>query len=355
MNSVYLRNGSTFQVSSRQSLDLHDALPGSNFSIGIDGSGNFYLSQIESFTMPERIYGKIPQQTQRILRSFQERPGSTGVMLTGEKGSGKTLLAKNISVEAARQGVPTLVINSSLQGDKFNAFLQSISQPCIVLFDEFEKVYDRDDQERILTLLDGVYPSRKLFLLTCNDKWRVDQHMRNRPGRIFYMLDFAGVDQNFIREYCQENLDGKEYIDRICKISSLFDQFNFDMLKALVEEMNRFGESPEASLEMLNIKPEFSQKRSFEVVLTVNGRQIDRDDLEDKVWDGNPLTGINMGYCIRDEEKDTMDWESEEFTPEDLKQVDGTRGKFVFANKKGSVISLTRVAESRFNYDTMAF
>lgn len=90
-------------------------------------------------------------------------------------------------------------------------------------------------------------------------------------------------------------------------------------------------------------------------MLTVNGRQIDRDDLEDKVWDGNPLTGINMGYCIRDEEKDTMDWESEEFTPEDLKQVDGTRGKFVFANKKGSVISLTRVAESRFNYDTMAF
>jgi hypothetical protein len=67
----------------------------------------------------------------------------------------------------------------------------------------------------MLTLLDGVFPSKKLFILTCNDKWRIDKHMRNRPGCIFYMLDFKGLDADFIREYCEDRLDAKEYIERI--------------------------------------------------------------------------------------------------------------------------------------------
>ena len=29
-------------------------------------------------------------------------------------------------------------------------------------------------QTHVLTLLDGVFPSRKLFVLTCNDKYRID-------------------------------------------------------------------------------------------------------------------------------------------------------------------------------------
>ena len=51
----------------------------------------------------------------------------------------------------AAQDVPTIVINAPWKGDKFNTFIQAIEQPCAILFDEFEKVYDRDDQEKILT------------------------------------------------------------------------------------------------------------------------------------------------------------------------------------------------------------
>ena len=85
----------------------------------------------------------------------------------------------------------------------------------MVLFDEFEKVYDSDEQEEMLTLLDGVFPSKKLFVLTCNDKWRVNQHMRNRPGRIFYMLDFTGLDEDFVVEYCHDNLKNLANIDGV--------------------------------------------------------------------------------------------------------------------------------------------
>ena len=153
-------------------------------------TNQLYLEGIEVFDIQGKIYGDTVKRAERILYSFMDRPSGTGVMLTGEKGSGKTLLAKMLSFKGYEQDIPTIVINQPWCGEAFNAFIQSIEQPVIVLFDEFEKVYDQDDQEQMLTLLDGVYPSKKLFVLTCNDKWRVNAHMRNRPGRIFYSMEY---------------------------------------------------------------------------------------------------------------------------------------------------------------------
>jgi SpoVK/Ycf46/Vps4 family AAA+-type ATPase len=201
-----------------------------------------------------------------MISTFMSRDKSTGVLLTGEKGSGKTMLSKNICNElASKCGVPTIVINAPWHGDKFNTLIQSIQQPCVVLFDEFEKVYDSEQQQSMLTLLDGIYSSKKLFVLTCNDKWRIDTHMRNRPGRIFYYMNFKGLDENFIREYCQDNLNNKEHIDKLVNIASVFSAFNFDMLKATVEEMNRYDETPAQALTLLNVKAEFDSGTQYEV------------------------------------------------------------------------------------------
>jgi hypothetical protein len=336
-------------------MELHELLPAANYVICVDGNGNFYLDRIEDFKVPARIYGRTLHQTQRVLTSFLDRPNNTGVMLAGEKGSGKTLLAKNISVQAQTQGIPTIVINSPFHGDKFNSFLQAIEQPCIIFFDEFEKVYDKEQQEQILTLLDGVFPSKKLFLLTCNDKWRVDQHMRNRPGRIYYMLDFAGLEQSFIREYCQDNLKATHYIDQICKISSVFDKFNFDMLKAMVEEMNRYGESPQECMEMLNTKPEFSGNVVYHVDLVVDGQLITQEFLEDKTWCGNPLTHrIEISYRKKRDD-DEEDWFTEWFTANNIRQVDGQSGKFLLVNEQGARLQLSRQQEPVFKHNFGAY
>ena len=238
----FIKNGTSFMVASDESMDVRDMLPPGNYTVKeMPMGGPLYLEHIDDFNRPSKVYGDCLKNTDRVIRTFMDRPNATGVMLTGEKGSGKTLLTKNIAIELAKQGVPTIVINAPWHGDKFNSFIQTITQPCAILFDEFEKVYDRDEQEAILTLLDGVFPTKKLFLLTCNDKYRVDYHMRNRPGRVYYMMEFKGLDVNFIREYCEDNLKNKNHIDKVCNFTSLFGQFNFDMLKALVEEMNRYN------------------------------------------------------------------------------------------------------------------
>jgi len=321
-------------------MDLHEALPAANYRVAQDAFGNFFLEQIDNFEIPSKLYGNCLRHTDRIINSFWDRPAQTGVLLNGEKGSGKTLLAKNISSELAKVGVPTIVINSPWTGDAFFKLLQDIDQPCVILFDEFEKVYDREQQEEILTLLDGVFASKKLYLLTCNDKWRIDSHMRNRPGRIFYLLDFKGLDVQFIREYCEDNLVNKEHIESICTLTQVYGQFNFDMLKALVEEMNRYGEAPLEALEMLNAKPEYDDGGDYEVSVVHQGKVLEKKRIYNKSFKGNPLSPIGLTVEITGDE-DEDDWTTFRVTPTNLVKVDSLQGQFVFESE-GSKIILTR-------------
>ena len=358
--SYFLKSGNTFRVSTKEAMDLHEKLPAGNYVVKeMPMDGPLYLEHIESFEIKGKRYGDLDKNTDRILNTFMDRTASTGVMLAGEKGSGKSLLAKNLAIEGAKRlDIPTIVINAPWVGDKFNAFMQTIEQPCIVLFDEFEKVYNSDDQEQALTLLDGVFPSKKLFVLTCNDKWRIDQHMRNRPGRLFYMIDYKGLDAAFITEYCNDNLKAelKKHTEKLCQIAALFAQFNFDMLKATVEEMNRYNETPEDALRMLNVKPEFDSGNKFTVKLIKDGAELADTDLETQEWSGNPLQGnVQVHFKKFEDEKDEdgdfpWDWERVRFSPADLTKIDSSTGKFVFVAKDGTTLVLNKIKEKSYSY-----
>lgn len=385
--TYYLRNANTFRVTDENSIDITTHLPADNYLVKQDQFGNLFLETVDRFEPLTKYYGDTLRNADRIWRTFKDRSASTGVMLTGEKGSGKTLLAKHLSILGYAENMPTIVINSPWVGDSFNKLIQDIEQPSVVLFDEFEKVYDRDQQERMLTLLDGVYASKTLFVLTCNDKWRVDAHMRNRPGRIFYAIDFKGLSEEFIRDYCEDMLNNKSYIDQITKIATLFSEFNFDMLKALVEDMNRYNETPQEAMRLLNAKPEYDHNEpSYTVQLIIDGEVVPEQYLGTKEIDWNPLTNerwhIYYGTDYADEEDDDEEiavlasppgrgndtWSPSrnrrlpkkvsdgraDFTPADLANVNAKGGSFVFTNAKGQSAQLTKkIAKNNFYWGAL--
>ena len=353
----FIKKGKTFRLTSKETLDLRETLPVATYSVGFDTcSGQYYLETIEPFEIKHKLYGDTTRHTQRILGTFLDRKAaSTGVLLTGEKGSGKSLLAKNIAIQAAKQGIPTLVVNQEFFGDTFNTFMQMIEQPTVVLFDEYEKVYNAAHQEKLLTLLDGVYPSQKLFILTCNDKWRVNENMRNRPGRIFYMLEFEGLGPDFIREYCQDNLLAKEHIEKVVAISTIFYSFNFDMLQGMVEEMNRYGETPAQVLKFLNARPSFGSSQTTYTVKLRNskdGKVFAGSKCGIRDWSGNPLKSEIVVYFYVKDEKRGRKQISERFTALDLVGLNSATGAYVFKNQKGFDLVLTpRKTEFEVDFD----
>lgn len=374
--SYFIRNGNKFSVTDDASVDIHRSLPVGNYILTPDQFGNIHLELVDNFKPLSKVYGLSDRWRDRIINTFLSRENGTGVMLNGEKGSGKTLLARNLSLACHEQGISTLIINNAWHGDKFNKLIQDIDQPCMILFDEFEKVYDREQQESVLTLFDGVFPTKKLFVLTCNDKYRIDQHMRNRPGRIFYSIDFKGLDTHFITEYCEDNLNNKQHIKAICQLATLFGEFNFDMLKALVEEMNRYDESPQDAIKILNARPEFEERGEHEVTLVVNGEIVPPTDFWPAKWRGNPLKDeIAITHRVKRTEDDDHDFtQSLNFASADhaiehvsdmdeeenrenytfdagmLSNIDADQKTFTFKNSRGVIVIMKKKVAQSYDY-----
>jgi hypothetical protein len=320
MAANYIIRGSTVHVGSDLDVTVKNHLPVGTYEICFSEMEGFYLKKIPDFVMPRKLYGKTAFRADRFLQTFADRPGVTGVLLTGLKGSGKSLEMKQTATAAALRDIATIVVSSPYKGTQFNNFIASIDDACLVLFDEFEKVYDWDAQEELLTLLDGTVTTKKLVIFTSNDRYRINEHMVNRPGRIFYSIEYVGLEADFIREYCEENLNDKSQIESVLTLAEFVGEFNFDMLKALVEEMNRYKETVKEAIDFLNIDIGKSSSKSYDTLVTRN--DIPLEVYQDQ-W-SDPLKSDELRFDIRKSENET---ESQTGSP-DIKPHSYGKSKF---------------------------
>lgn len=251
----YVKIGNNVLLFSEDAIGFSDKLEPLTYILKQNPvSKEYFLETSTPYNITQKVYGDVEFRTQRILRSFEEKKDSMGVLLVGTKGSGKTLLSKYLSMKA---NMPTLIINTKHTGEDFLSFINSINTPSVIIFDEFDKVYKKynNEQRDLLTILDGVYTSKHLFMFTANDIHEIDSLLLNRPGRVYYKFEYVGLEEDFIREYCDDNLKNKKEIESVVTLSNAFNDFNFDMLQALVEEMNRYDEPAEQAVNYLNISP----------------------------------------------------------------------------------------------------
>lgn len=264
--SYFLRRGNTFSITDSKNLDIRDELPAGIYRAQYDPDRGFFLQEVGFSGAPHRLYGSTSKLADRVCAAFNERKGTTGILLVGEKGSGKTMTARVISQRLLSHGIPTVVISTGFAGDAFQHFLNSITQPCVFMFDEFEKVFtDKDARTGMLSFFDGLTQSKKLCIVTANEQNSISEFMINRPGRLLYRVTFDCVDQETIRDYCKDNLKNTEQVPAIEQLAEMIGTFTFDMLVNLVEEMNRFNEPAFKAIRYLNIRPSYAKSVKYEV------------------------------------------------------------------------------------------
>lgn len=258
-----------------------DSVPAGYWRISCDPINGFHLVPVDPLQVADKIYGSLLKHAPRIMEVFNERVGvPTTVMLEGLKGSGKSLLMKQLAKDfVEKEDGIVLLCNAAYTGDEFFEFLQAITQKKMVLMDEFDKVYSEPHQRNnILTLLDGTFASHTLFIITMNaasDSGKFE-FFHNRPGRVFFNIKFRAVDIEAIEDYLKDHLDNQTRLNEVMTFIKRFTKFNMDMLGTLTREINA---CPKESLEdiaiYLNIKPDVSlEDMFFDVQTLLDGNDI---------------------------------------------------------------------------------
>lgn len=255
--SEFRKHGNIIYVTNDGATQTLDRLPTAIYVVSVDQNGNFFLKEEdEGFSLPPKLYGDTAKRAERIINTYLDRDNrSTGVLLSGHKGSGKTLLTKKLSLELAKIDIPTILVNAPYRGDGFNQLISSIDQKAMVMFDEFEKTYTEEEQEQLLTLFDGTVAGNKLFVVTYNQSYRVSEFMLNRPGRFLYNFEYSGLTREFVNEYLTDTLNDFNKQEQFGRVCDLISPLSFDVLQAIVEEVNRYPEESVADVvKILNVR-----------------------------------------------------------------------------------------------------
>ena len=229
------------------------------YSLEFNRDTGFYLLDVaENYSLPKKTYGKYKELAERVIKTCRNKRGNTGVLLTGLKGTGKTLFMKFIANAMININTPVIQINKAYPGEEVFNFIENLGE-CVLVFNEFGKNYRSYDngsatsQLSLLSLLDGLGNSKRLHLFTENDTSAISEYLLNRPGRVHYHFKHGRLNDEVIVEFCKDQSVPEDVVKEVLELSSKLRVLSFDILKCLIDEWKLYGGKVTDHIGILNI------------------------------------------------------------------------------------------------------
>ena len=233
----------------------YDLIPGKVYSLSKDTyADDLYLKEDKDFEFPEKYYlnesdSRFINKTVRTFNNTNKL--TTGILLSGLKGSGKTLMAKKIAVTS---NLPIIVVGQNIGASEIEPFFAKINTNVCVIFDEIDKYWTT---RYLLGFLDGVKPScKKLVLCTCNDEEEIDEYLNDRCSRIRYKKSFNCLTKDTVEGIMNDMLPNKEKAKSATEfIYNAIKVVSYDNVVMFAEEVkNNPDESYDTILADMNIE-----------------------------------------------------------------------------------------------------
>lgn len=261
--------------------------PGMVYNIKVDSYTRVVsLEETTPFSMPSKVYctSRDRRFIDKVLNSYKlSENGFTGVMLSGLKGSGKTIMAKSIANES---NLPIINIDKSIRPWDLKVLVELLGDTNICfMFDELDKLLEDYDDSALLQILDGADTKGKhMILFTCNNEEHISEYLIDRCSRIRYWRKFDEMSPSLIMEVLNDKLNDKKEVESLTDfIKDNFEICSFDNIASFINEVNNYPTITfEELFEDMNLTPKNGKikptKRNSEFIKSNKNRSKSYDD-----------------------------------------------------------------------------